>query len=104
MTGNGGANSSKKANSSNEDHHKLYQLVFVIAGTIVTAVIEFALLWSDNRHLAFLALAASLSLLSIYQTRIWGWDVNWIIAVVFFWFALGQIANGIIGPIPRLAT
>jgi hypothetical protein len=98
---NNSANSGTKADSGNDDHHALYNLVFVIAGGLVTAVVEFALLWSDNHHLAFLAMAASLSLLSIYQTRIWGWDVNWIMAVVFCWFAVAQIANAIIGPNPE---
>jgi hypothetical protein len=99
MTENNGADGNAKTDSANEDHHALYQLVFVIFGGLVTSIVEFALLWTENHYLAFLAMASSLSLISIYQTRIWGWDINWIIAGVFFWFAGAQILNGIIGPI-----
>ena len=94
-----GGDDADKTNTAQEHHHDLYHYVFIIVGSIVTAGIEFALVWPENHHLALLGLAVTVSLVTVYQTRVWRWDINWIIAAVFVWFASAEIINGIVGPI-----
>ena len=49
-----GGDDADKTNTAQEHHHDLYHYVFIIVGSIVTAGIEFALVWPENHHLALL--------------------------------------------------
>ena len=54
-----GGDDADKTNTAQEHHHDLYHYVFIIVGSIVTAGIEFALVWPENHHLALLFLVVS---------------------------------------------
>ena len=49
-----GGDDADKTNTAQEHHHDLYHYVFIIVGSIVTAGIEFALVWPENHHFALL--------------------------------------------------
>ena len=51
-----GGDDADKTNTAQEHHHDLYHYVFIIVGSIVTAGIEFALVWPENHHLALVYL------------------------------------------------
>ena len=55
-----GGDDADKTNTAQEHHHDLYHYVFIIVGSIVTAGIEFALVWPENHHLALLFLVSEL--------------------------------------------
>ena len=56
-----GGDDADKTNTAQEHHHDLYHYVFIIVGSIVTAGIEFALVWPENHHLALLLIQPQLA-------------------------------------------
>ena len=102
MAGQDRADNEGEIQDRHAKHQSLHHYVFVVGSGLIAGGMEFLLVWPENHHYALLGLAATLSLVTIYEAHVFGWDINWIVAGVFFWFVAAQILNGIIGPITEL--
>lgn len=99
MAGKGSADNEDKIHDRHAQHQNLHHYVFIVGASLIAAGSEFLLVWPENHHYALLCLAATLSLVTIYETHVvLGWDINWIIAAVFFWITGAQIIYGVVGP------
>jgi hypothetical protein len=76
-----------------DQHKNLYHWIYVAGFTLITAVVDFMFLWPENHLAALLVLAATLSLVAIYELTVFGCSRYWIFAAVIGLFAIAGIAN-----------